>query len=559
MFWTQMLMNTYLGFAAIYVSQLARAVVDENRFIEHPKSVIGEFLIIMILGMVASYLYQYCNQCYTNTLACTLKNQSAKRLLECNYASLENEHSGALMNRLSHDIQAVSEYLSGGFSEFISNMIRFLFCFGYLLFVNWQMLVTCSICIPITLFVTKKLANPTYETMERFETKMDEISAIAKDSVVNHKTEKVFGLKEIRRNYFNQVMDEATSHYVEYERLVAKASPVRYLLNSAPTLICILVGLICSYHGDITGGEFVSVILLLDYIAKPMSEFIGYITDYKMAQVSMDRIVEIIDAPVEPTGHESEGKVPETNQCIEMKEVCFGYAGTEHQVIKNMDWTVQKGDMVGIVGESGSGKSTLFKLILGLYTADLGAFLIYGKPLEEWNKVELRKQIAYVEQTPFLFEGTIFENIYAGNSKASKEDVVKAAMQAHAHEFIMELPNGYETYLTEGGKNLSGGQRQRLAIARAFVKDANILLLDEMTSALDAESERFIQQAIEAYRIAHKDRTICMIAHRLSTIQNADKIVVMEQGRIVQSGTHKELLEQEGTYRKLYLSGGEEI
>lgn len=250
------------------------------------------------------------------------------------------------------------------------NILMFLCCFLYLLTVNWQMVLTCAICIPITFILTKKLVNPTYKMREQFEDKMDEIDIMAKDTIMNQKIEKMFQLQNIRREKFDKTMDEATEYYVEYERLVAKASPVKYLLNAAPTLICIMVGFINSYQGKITSGEFVSVVLLLEYISKPLSEFLTYITDYKTAQVSMERVLE-----------------------------------------------------------------------------------------------KLRDEIAYVEQTPYLFDGTIEENIKAGNQNATREDVIRAAKQAYAHHFIMELENGYEAKVREGGKNLSGGQRQRIAIA----------------------------------------------------------------------------------------------
>ena len=208
--------------------------------------------------------------------------------------------------------------------------------------------------------------------------------------------------------------------------------------------------------------------------------------------------------------------------------------------------------MIAIVGESGSGKSTLFQLLLGFYQPLSGSINMLGTDMAEWDLDALRSQIAYVEQTPYLFNGTVMENISAGNPKAAEAEIIYAAKLAFAHEFIMELPQGYHTFLTEGGKKLSGGQRQRLAIARAFVKDAPIILLDEMSSALDNESQRLIQLAIENYR---KDKTILIIAHRLQSVVSADMILVMDKGQIAECGTHQELLDQKGLYEKLYRIG----
>lgn len=552
LFFMQFFCKVYLSLAAIYVSQLARKIVDENIFVVQPKEVLLQFAVILLAGVGVSYLYMYCTNGYAIALSYKLKNMGMERLARCSYACVGKEHSSAIINKLVHDISEVSIYISGGFPEFMGNMITFCCCFIYLLFVNWQMLLTCSVCIPVTLFITKRLATPTYQTMEHFREKMDEIGMLAKDTLMNQKSEKVFQLKQTRREKFDATMDEATAYFVEYERLVAKVAPVKYLLNSAPTLICIMVGFINSYFGKITGGEFVSVILLLNYIAKPLSVFITYIMDYKQAQVSMDRVLEILEYPLEKSGNAAGGRET-VDSCYQLNEVTFAYE--EKTVLDKLSLAIPKGQMIAFVGESGSGKSTLFQLLLGFYQPLTGSIEIYGRNMAEWNMDALRKEIAYVEQTPYLFNGTVRENIAAGNRHATEAEIIQAAKNAYAHEFIVGLPKGYDTQLSEGGKNLSGGQRQRLAIARAFVKNAPILLLDEMSSALDNESERLIQLAIDNYR---KNRTILVIAHRLQSIVTADRIVVMDKGQIAECGTHGELLEENGIYARLYQMGEHE-
>lgn len=549
LFFLQFFCKVYLSFVAVYVSQLARRIIDENIFTKQPGTVLLYFTVILLMGICVSCLYQYCVNEYSIALSYRLKNLGVERLSKCSYSCVQKEHSGTIINKLTHDISEVSSYLSGGFPEFIGNMITFFCCFVYLLFVNWQMLLTCSVCIPVTLFITKRLASPTYQTMESFHHKMDEIGVLAKDTLLNQKTEKVFQLKETRRKQFDETMDEATAHFVEYERLVAKASPVRYLLNAAPMLICIMVGFVNSYFGRITGGEFVSVILLLNYIAKPLSEFIRYVTDYKQAQVSMDRIMEILTYPLEKSGTKT-GNVESDQPCYRLSNVTFAY--DQKTILQNLNLVIPKGKMIAIVGESGSGKSTLFQLLLGFYQPVSGSISMFGTDMAELDLDALRSRIAYVEQMPYLFNGTVMENLSAGNANATEEEIIQAARLAYAHEFIMELPQGYHTLLAESGKNLSGGQRQRLAIARAFVKDAPVLLLDEMSSALDNESQRLIQLAIDHYR---KDKTILIIAHRLQSVESADMILVMDKGQIAECGTHQELLEQKGIYERLYRTG----
>lgn len=549
LFFLQFFCKVYLSLVAVYVSQLAREIIDEDIFLKQPGKVLLSFALILLTGIGVSCLYQYCVNEYAIGLTYRLKNLGVERLTKCSFSSVQKEHSGVLANKMTQDISEVSAYLSGGFPEFVGNAIMFFCCFFYLLYVNWQMLLTCSICIPVTIFITKRLASPTYNTMEAFHHKMDEIGVLAKDTLMNQKTEKIFQLKTARRKQFDTTMDEATAQYVEYERLVAKMAPVNYLLKAAPTLLCIMVGFINSYFGRITGGEFVSAILLLDYIAQPLSSFMGYVTAYKQAQVSMDRIMEVLAYPLEESGSET-GNMYSGEYCYCLNNVTFAY--DKKTVLQNLNLCIPKGKMVAIVGESGSGKSTLFRLLMGFYRPLSGSISMWGTDVAAWNLEALRSSLAYVEQTPYLFNGTVIENIAAGKTGATEEEIVHAAKLAYAHEFIMELPQGYHTLLTEGGKNLSGGQRQRLAIARAFVKDAPVLLLDEMSSALDNESQRLIWLAMENYR---KDRTILVIAHRLQSIVSADMIVVMDQGQVAECGTHEELLGRKGLYEKLYRIG----
>lgn len=518
LFFLQFFCKIYLSLIAVYISQLARKIVDEDIFAKQLGNVLLYFTVFLLTGIGVSCLYQYCINEYAIALSYRLKNMGVEQLSKCSYSSVQKEHSGTIVNKLTHDISEISSYLFGGFPEFIGNMLTFLCCFIYLLFVNWQMLLTCSVCIPVTLFITNRLATPTYQTMESFYRKMDEVGVLAKDTLMNQKTEKVFQLKEIRRKQFDETMDEATAQYVEYERLVAKASPVKYLLNAAPTLICIMAGFINSYFGRITGGEFVSVILLLNYIAKPLSELIRYVTDYKQAQVSMDRVMEILTYPLEKSGAKT-GGAESDKTCYCLRNVTFAY--DRKVILQNLNLLIPKGKIIAIVGKSGSGKSTLFQLLLGFHQPLSGSISMFGTDMTEWVLKVLRSQIAYVEQTPYLFSGTVMENISAGNAKATEAEITHAAKLAYAHEFIMELPQGYHTLLTEGGKNLSGGQRQRLAIARAFVKDAPVLV----------------------------------IAHRLQSIVSADMIVVMDKGQIVECGKHWELLNRKGLYEKLYRIG----
>jgi ABC-type multidrug transport system fused ATPase/permease subunit len=312
-----------------------------------------------------------------------------------------------------------------------------------------------------------------------------------------------------------------------------------------------VLGFISAYNGEITGGDFVAFVILLGKITEPMSEFPVLMAAYKEAAVCVKRINQIYQSEEETNGSYTLSKEHgeyKGDSILRFNGVNFGYR-EEEIIIKNLSFQVPKHHIAAFVGASGSGKSSLFKIICKLYDSQSGDIHFLGKSLKNWENEALREQIAYVPQDVFLFPCSIADNIGFGRPGASREEIVEMAKLAQAHEFILQLPEGYETNAGERGIKLSGGQRQRIAIARAFLKDAPVLLLDEMTSALDGESERLLQQALKSYS---KKRTVLMIAHRLSTIIDADEIYVLENGAIAEQGKHKELIEKNGAYKRLY-------
>jgi ABC-type multidrug transport system fused ATPase/permease subunit len=412
------------------------------------------------------------------------------------------------------------------------------------------MTLVSAICIPLAVALAKRVAAPTYDTMEKFESKMDQVMEIAQDTVNAIKIEKAYNLRAKRKKYFDENMEEATSYFVAYEKLVVKAGPYKYIIKSAPMFICIMLGFYNAYRGAITNGEMVAFILLLQNISKPLSELTRHVTEFKEAMVSVDRVMEIIQLKEETFG---EGEALENSIAFELHNVSFAYGNQKDEeredVLSNISIVIPKGKTVALVGSSGSGKSTLFKLLLGFHTAKKGEVRLFGKDMMAWDIEKARKNISYVAQNTYLFEGTVAENIGYGKPEATFEEITQAAQKAYAHDFIMSMSHGYQTILSERGTNISGGQKQRIAIARAFLKDAPIFLLDEMTSALDVESEKLIQKAIENY---NENKTVIIIAHRMSTIIHADEIYVLDKGSIAEKGTHQVLLEKNGVYSMLY-------
>ncbi|APC42428.1 ABC transporter ATP-binding protein [Clostridium estertheticum] len=549
LFILQLLMNMGMAGITIIVSNFAKNAVDHGIDEGKMLGIFVQFVIITFLGVGLSYSGVIIRSKFSIGLIEKLRNITNDKLINSKYEYFENESSGSINNRILHDMSSVGDYMSGGLPEFLSNMIVLICCFIYLLTLNITMTLVSALCIPVAVAVAKKVAAPTYDTMEKFSKKMDEVMGIAQDTVNGIKIEKAYNLRERRKKYFDENMEQATSYFVAYEKLVVKAGPYKYVIRSAPMFVSIMLGFYNAYKGNITNGEMVAFILLLQNVSKPLSELTRYVTEFKEAMVSVDRVMEIVELSEEAFGT---GEAFEREIAFELHNVSFSYGKdnkTSDNVLNDISLFIPKGKTVALVGSSGSGKSTLFKLLLGFHTTTQGEVRLFGKNIMEWDIEKARKNISYVAQDTYLFEGTVAQNIAYGKPDASFNEIIQAAEKAYAHDFIMSMSEGYQTVLSERGTNISGGQKQRIAIARAFLKDAPIFLLDEMTSALDVESEKLIQKAIENYS---ERKTVILIAHRLSTIINADEIYVLSHGIIAENGTHEGLLEKKGVYNMLY-------
>lgn len=552
LFWGQIIMTMGLSVIAIYISNLAKNIVDSGIDDSRILTTLVYFVLIALIGVILNYLVVVVQSKFSVSFIFKLRKLLVDKLLKCQYGYYENEHSGSINNKLTYDMNAVASYISSSLSEFISSIITFLCCFSYLLTLNLSMTLAIAIFIPMTVTLAKVISSPTYEIMEKFEQRMGDVANIATDSINGAKIEKAYNIQQIRANKFNDTMNEATSYYVKYEKLNAKSGPYKYLIKSAPTFICIMIGFYNAYKGSITNGELIAFILLLKNVSTPLSELSRYVIELKGALVSMDKVLGILELNDETFGveHIAPDCTADT-MAFQLKNVSFTYHKELSNILSHMDLSIPIGKTIALVGASGCGKSTLFKLLLGFHIPTEGEVYLLGKNLNNLDIDIVREQMSYVSQNTYLFNTTVAENIGLGKENATFEEIVTAAKKAYAHEFIMELPNGYQTVLSENGQNLSGGQRQRLSIAMAFLKDAPIFILDEMTSALDIESEKLIQKAIDEYR---ENKTVIIIAHRLSTIQNADDIFVINEGQIAEHGTHEVLLNQNGIYSNLYKS-----
>jgi ABC-type multidrug transport system fused ATPase/permease subunit len=475
-----------------------------------------------------------------------LRDQAVQSLLEMEVPRLDAIHSGDHLSRLTNDAAVVRHYLYFELFWLISLPLAAVLGLAYLLYIDWIMTLVTLALIPLFVLLSTRAAAPVGKISGRLQEKLAEVNNLTQDALGGAEVVKAFNLQEAMEARCEESLAGVVRASLDLARQQVKVRCASVLAAITPFLIPVGIGGWFAIIGRITTGSLLGFLNLINNVTAPIERLPRAMAGHQKAMAALDRIFQLIDEPRERTSGEEFSNGQDT--ILAVQYLAFGY--DNGPVLQGLSFELRRGETVALVGPSGAGKSTVFKLLTGFYRPSQGNINLYNRPLEEWNLSALRRQMAVVSQDTFLFPGTIAENIALGKPGASREEIIAAAKKANAHQFIQELPQGYDHVLAERGANLSGGQRQRLAIARAILLDAPILLLDEATSALDTESERLVQDALDNMA---QERTTLVIAHRLSTIRNAQRILVLDQGRIVESGRHQDLLEQGGLYRQLYL------
>jgi len=463
----------------------------------------------------------------------------------------KQERVGNLISRLTNDVTAVQASISATFLNLIREPLTIIMFLGIALSISWRLLLLSFVVLPFTMLIITWIGFILRRYSTAIQAKMADITSILQETISGVKIVKAFGMEKYENKKF---MDETRS----FLKLILKVVRIRNTSSPITEILSVIVGVIIIYYGGIlvlrdktlTASEFIGFLFAIFQLMPPIKELSSVNNRIQESSAAADRIFEILDTQPAIRNIEHPVKMEAFRDSIEFRNVSFHYEDSDELILDNLSFKVKKGEILAFVGPSGGGKSTLVDLIPRFYDPSSGEILLDNVNIKDMKIEDLRRQMGIVTQETFLFNESIQKNIAYGLSEFPFEKIVEAAKTANAHSFIMEMPNGYETIIGERGVKISGGQRQRLSIARALLKNPEIMIFDEATSALDNESEILVQEAIERLMI---NRTTFVVAHRLSTIRNANNIIVLDRGKVVQFGTHDELIQNDkGLYRKFY-------
>ena len=503
---------------------------------------------VAALKGVIQYLQRF-NMAYAGQkVVFDIRNTLYEHLQQLSYSFYDQTQTGQIMSRVTSDVDAAQRFLSNGAIQIVSNAVSFFATLILMLSLNWRLTLISMVTVPVLAWRVQVYATKVRPMFTQIQQQVAVVNTRIQENIAGQRVVKAFARKQYEIDKFERDNMELLHRSIRAERLSAINWSLMRLLTEMSLAIILWYGGRQVISTELTLGTLMSFNMLLGQLLGPIRMLGWQVSMVQRTIASGERIFEILDTQADVRDKPGAKPIGEIEGRVTFENVSFAYDGV-NMVLKNINLDVSPGETVAILGGTGSGKTTLINLIPRFYDVTEGRILIDGVDIRDVTIESLRRQIGIVTQETFLFSASLRDNIAYGKPEATDEEIIEAAKAAHIHDFIMSLPDGYDTLIGERGVGLSGGQKQRVAIARALLMDAKILLLDESTSSVDVETEMQIQQAFSKLL---KDRTAFIIAQRLSTVRDADRVIVLDNGRIVEEGTHEELLQLGGIYTAIY-------
>ncbi|EGR0751896.1 lipid A ABC transporter ATP-binding protein/permease MsbA [Vibrio vulnificus] len=505
------------------------------------------FAMMFIRG-ISSFVSAYCLSWVSGNVVMQVRRMVFNHYMQMPVSYFDKEKSGSLLSRITYDSEQVSAATSQALVSIVREGASIIGLLVLMFYNSWQLSLVLILVAPVVAMGIGIVSKRFRKISKSMQTVMGVVTSSAEQMLKGHKVVLSYGGQDIERERFDKVSNQMRQQTMKLVTAQAAANPIIQMIASVAIVVVLYLASIDSIKEQLTPGTFTVVFSAMFGLMRPLKALTSVTSQFQRGMAAAQTLFALVD--LEPEKNTGTHSVTRAKGEVNVKDISFTYEGAEKPALSHVSFDIPRGKTVALVGRSGSGKSTIANLFTRFYDVDSGEIQLDGVDVRDYELKNLRTQFALVSQNVHLFNDTIANNIaYAAADKYSREDIERAAELAHAMEFISKMENGLDTMVGENGASLSGGQRQRVAIARALLRDAPVLILDEATSALDTESERAIQSALDELQ---KNKTVLVIAHRLSTIEKADQILVIDDGAVVERGSHAELIEKDGAYAQLH-------